>query len=108
MTHHLMPMMTTSACDQYMYTHHHTAPWAEAESTKGRRFGHKLYHSQIIMAVLVNQQPVRMTTAETQDAQVCPIDVLACHETPPSSYDGTFLQYNCKEDLQWSSDAAAA
>jgi len=51
---------------------------------------------------------VRMTSAGTLDAQVSPIVVLACHETPSSSHDGTLLQYHCKEDLQWSSDAAAA
>ena len=49
-----------------------------------------------------------MTTAGTLDAQVSPIVVLACHETPSSSHDGTLLQYHCKEGLQWSSDAAAA
>lgn len=60
------------------------------------------------MAVLVKQQPVRMTSAGTLDAQVSPIVVLACHKTPSSSHDGTLLQYHCKEGLQWSSDAAAA
>ena len=56
----------------------------------------------------MKQQPVRMTTAGTLDAQVSPIDVLGCHETPSSSHDGTLPQHDCKEDLQLSSDAAAA